>query len=121
MQQRTAQEVFSRLNEIKKELREQRDELKERFFADSRYAENEEYLRKGKDKKKQLADELKAVHPDLVDKIEQLREDLKSEKEIFTDMMVTQMLKGESTELKDQHEQLCFPIFSVKMQPEKLV
>lgn len=116
--QRTAQEVFIKINELKKELREKRTELKEYFLTDSRYAQTEEELSRQKEKKLQLTEELKAAYPDLTGKIDQIKLDLESEKELFSDMILTQVMKGEKVELKDQYEQLCFPIFSVKMKAE---
>lgn len=119
--QRTAQDVFIRIGELKKELREKRTELKEYFKTDSRYAQTEDELKRQQEKKRQLTEELKAAYPDLTGKIDQLKLDLESEKELFSDMVLSQVMKGEKVEIKDQYKQLCFPIFSVRMKAENSV
>lgn len=114
---RTAQEIFLDLGKKRKELKELREQLVGHYRTDSRYAQNEELVRQIKEKQKGIIEELKPGIPDLVEKIDLLKTDIASDKQMFSDMVLTKIMKGESVELKDQYEQPCFPMFSVQMRP----
>lgn len=56
---------------------------------------------------------------DVVTKLEDLKIDLRSDKELLNDIVLLKFTKGETIELEDRKHQAVLPIFSVIMKPEK--
>lgn len=112
---RTPQEVFARVNELKDQLKEKKNELKDCWLQNPDYERVEKEIEMLHEKRLALRQEINAMYPELIETIDVLKLELKSEKELFTDMMVAKTMKGESIELRDQYEQPCLPFFNVKM------
>jgi len=115
---REPQEIFARINELKLELREKKRMLKEIYLQSPDYARAEEELTKHREKRKALQEAINLSEPQLIDSIDKLKVDLTSEKDIFNELMVVKVAKGERVELVDRFMQPCFPLFSVKMVPQ---
>lgn len=116
---RDPQSTFARINELKDQLKEKRAELKDCWLQSPDYQRVEQEIEALREKRLVLRQEINAMYPELVETIDVLKTDLKSEKEIFSDMMVAKAMKGEAIELRDQYEQPCLPFFNVKMVPVK--
>lgn len=109
------QEVYNRLLELKAELREKKKWLKEEYEKDERYKKIEDELKVIRLKRKNITREIDGLNQSIVDEIDNLKTEVKDQKQLFNDVMLTAYTKGEKLELETEHKQPCLPIFEVKM------
>ena len=113
------QELFNDLQSAKKEMKEIRAEFKDLLVQDSEYQELLEKLEDLKEKKKQH--EL-AAQRDMGmrwERFEDLKVDVKSIKEMISDVSLTSLLKGESIEVKDAYNTPYEPVYNVTFKKAK--
>jgi len=115
----TPQELYNRIEETKAKIKEQKTMLIEMYENEKEYVEFTDGILKLKLQRNEITDRIQRENPDIVNKLDDLRRDLKSDKVMFTDMLVTSMMKEETVELQTKYEQMVFPIFQVKLQIAK--
>ncbi len=108
------QEIFDRMQATKKEQRELKKVYRDSLANSASYQRVVEDLKALKEKKKDLEQAIKDDMRSEFDKLERLKVDLESDKELINDLALNQMLKGQAIDIKDQHENQYEPIFSVK-------
>jgi hypothetical protein len=60
-----------------------------------------------------LESQIKADFQSEISKLEAIKQDIDTDKQLLTDMALTKLMKGETVEIKDEYENTYEPIFSV--------
>ena len=107
------QEVFARLQENKKKQKDLRSAYKDALETSLEYQEITEKLTALREKKKQIEQTVKEQFANELTKLDDLKIDLSSDLEVLTDLAMTQLMKGETVEVKDEYENTYQPVFKV--------
>jgi hypothetical protein len=110
----TIQQIFLRLQENKKQLLEVKKELKVHYVETPGFTMADEEKKVINEKLKALKAQVHEQYPDLTTKMEDLKIDIESDKQLLTDIVMTDYVAGKTVEVKDQFQQQCFPLFTVK-------
>lgn len=108
------QEVFDRIEKVKKEQREIKKAYRDALDNSQEHQELTEKMKELRDKKKQIEEEMKQDFSAEFTRLEDLKIDLETDKEMMSDLAFNTLLKGEKIEVKDQYENEYEPIFNVK-------
>lgn len=108
------QEIFAKIQDIKKQMKDIRDSYKDALQNTQTYMDAEEELKKSREKKKAVEKGIKDQFASELMQLEDLKIDLASEMEMLNDIALTKMMKGESVEIEDEYGNSYEPIFSVK-------
>ncbi len=111
---KSVQEVFSHLLEIKRQQKEYMTAYKDALENTDNYREITEQLKTLREKKKQLEAAVKNQLGKSYEKLEELKADLQSEKEMLSDVAITTLMGGETVQVKDEYENIYEPVWSVK-------
>ena len=113
------QEVFTRLQQNKKRLKDLRNSYKEALAGSQSYVELLEQMKVMKAKKSQLETEVRGNFANEFSEMEDIKIDVASDTEMIADMALTKMMKGEEIDIKDEYENEYQPIFAVKFKKSK--
>lgn len=108
------QDVFNNIEKIKKDQREIKKAYKDALNNSYEYSELIERLKNFKEKKKKIEEDIKEDFSSEFTRLEDLKIDLETEKEMLSDIALNRLVKGEKVEVKDRNDQPYEPIFSVK-------
>ncbi len=108
------QTIFDRMQETKKEQSELKKSYRESLANSKSYQDVVEELTKLRDKKKKIEGAIKDDFKSEFSRLEQIKLDLESDKEIMSDLAMNQLVKGESIKIIDQYENQYEPVFNVK-------
>jgi hypothetical protein len=108
------QEVFDRIQKTKKEQKELKTMYRDALNNSGAYQRSLEELKKLKEDKKKFEDGVKKEFSSEFDKLEILKNELMNDSQLLSDMVVSQVAKGQKIEIKDQYEVQYEPIFSVR-------
>jgi hypothetical protein len=108
------QEVFDRIQKTKKEQKELKNMYRDALNNSGSYQRSQEELKKLKEEKKKYEDGIKQEFASEFDKLEVLKNELMNDGQLLSDMVMTQVAKGQKVEIKDEYETQYEPIFSVK-------
>lgn len=108
------QEIFNRIQEIKKKQKDIRSSYKEALASSQEYVELVDKLRTMREKKKQLENTIKSDFSSEFTKLDDLKVDLESDMEMLSDIAMTKVMKGETIEIKDEYENNYEPVFTVR-------
>jgi len=108
------QDVFNRIKEKKKELKDLRAVCKDVIDSSEACKEVNEKLKVLREKRKQIMAVVQEQCSGELTKIEDLKIDIESDEDMLTDMAMTKYIKGESIELQDQYDNNYEPVFTVK-------
>ncbi len=108
------QDIFNRIQQTKKEQRELKTVYRDSLANSQTYQNVVEEIKTLKDKKKKIEDDIKSDFRSEFDRLERIKIDLESDKEMMSDLAFNQLVKGEKIELTDQYENQYEPIFSVR-------
>lgn len=115
---KNAQEVYDRIQNTKKEIKELKKTLTDQYEQVPEYLDIQEELKKQRAKRKLITNKVDAENPTIVTKLEDLKIDLASDKEMLNDIVVSTVMRGETVELQNQYQQAVLPIFTVTLKPE---
>ncbi|PIR03040.1 MAG: hypothetical protein COV60_02375 [Candidatus Magasanikbacteria bacterium CG11_big_fil_rev_8_21_14_0_20_43_7] len=107
------QEIFTRVQENKKKLKDLRDTYKEAVQADQSYVDIDEALKATREKKKTIELAIKEQFAHEFVKMDDLKIDIASDQEMINDIAMTMMMKGETVSVNDKYENEYEPIFKV--------
>lgn len=113
------QEVFNELQEAKKEMKEIRKEYKDLLSHDSTYAELKEKIDEIKEEKKQYEMAAQRDMGSRWERLEDLKIEEKSMKEMISDISLTNLMKGETVEVRDAYDSLYEPSYNVSFKKTK--
>jgi len=108
------QEIFNRLQKIKKEQKDLRSSYKDALALSGEYVEIGEKLKTLRERKKQIENSVRNDMGSDFIKLEDLKIDLESDLEMISDIALTKMMKGETIEVKDEYDNAYEPIFTVR-------
>lgn len=106
------EEVFNRLEDKKKQLRDRKERMKDELKNHTRYMEIEEEIATLKRERKEI--EMSAITQADKEEIEGIKLDIRTDKELLTDLTLNKYVAGESCEIIDDHRRPHQPVFSVK-------
>ncbi|NQU83183.1 MAG: hypothetical protein HQ536_00570 [Parcubacteria group bacterium] len=107
-------EIFNRMQEAKKEQRGIRAMYRDALLGSQEYEKIVQDLEDLKIKKKQIEIGVQRDFNADFKKLEELKLDLETDKELISDIALNQYVKGESIEIVDEYDNKYEPIFSVK-------
>lgn len=108
------QEVYSRIQETKKKIKDIRTAYKDALSSTGSYAEIKEKIQALQMKKKQIEAGVKEGFTGELEKMDEYNLDLKSDTMLLTDAAMSKLMKGETVELIDEYNNKYEPEFSVK-------
>jgi hypothetical protein len=108
------QEIFNRVQENKKKLKDLRDSYKEALKADQSYTESEEALKTTREKKKTIELAIKQQFAHEFVKMDDIKIDIASDQEMLNDISMTMIMKGETVAVSDKYDNEYEPLFTVK-------
>lgn len=108
------QEVFDRISQLKKEQKNAKGAYKDALDNSDNYRKMTEELKTLKEKKKQTETLIQRELGAQFQKIEDLKLEMESNKEMLSDIALTTVMKGETVEVKDEYGNVYEPVWSVK-------
>lgn len=108
------QEVFIRIQENKKKLKDLKTTFKDALDSATGYKDVVDQLKTLREKKKQIENLVRENFSSEFIKMEDIQIDIQSDQEMISDIALTTVMKGETVSVKDEYEQEFEPIFSVK-------
>jgi hypothetical protein len=108
------QEVFIRIQENKKKLKDLKSTYKDALDTAPGYKEVVDQLKVLREKKKHIENAVKENFSSEFTKIDDITIDIQSDQEMMSDIALTTVMKGETVSVKDQYEQEFEPTFAVK-------
>lgn len=113
---RKIQEIFNRIQEIKREHREINASVRDALKASAEYRTITDELDRLKTKKRLVESEIKEQQ---AQKLDLLKLDIKGHTETLSDVALSTLLKGESIRIKDHNEVEYEPVFTVRFTKAK--
>jgi predicted nuclease with TOPRIM domain len=113
------QGVYDTMEERKKMLKDLKDMYKDATENSLPYQNILERLQEIKNQKALLEKSIKDGMGKDYDKMEELKSELQSDKEMMTDIALTKLMQGETVELKDKYDNQYEPVFSVRFKKVK--
>ena len=107
------QEIFQRIEENKRKLKDINEVLKDALAASQAYQEVAEQAKVLNEKKRQIKKDIESGFAQELTKKEDLKIDLASDIELLTDVALSSMMKGESVGISDKYENEYEPVFKV--------
>ncbi len=107
------QEIFNRMQETKKEMKDLRQSYKDALASSHEYVQLVDEMKTMRERKKSIESAVKETCMAEIHKLEDLKIDLESDKELISDIAMSQIMKGESIQITDQYDNEYEPKFSV--------
>lgn len=107
------QEIFNRVQENKKVLKDLRQGYKDALTASHEYVQLVDEMKTMKERKKAIEAAVKESCASELMKAEDVKIDIESDMELMSDIAMAQVMKGESIEILDQYDNEYEPIFKV--------
>lgn len=108
------QDIFDRIQKMKKEKKELRGAYKDTLAASGPYKDIVEETKTLREKKKKMEFSVREDMRKEFERLEALEIDLASEAELLNDAAMTQLMKGETVAVTDQYQNTYEPVFSVR-------
>lgn len=112
------QEVHARLRAKKKEKSEIQKAFKDELLNNPRYQQISEQLKTLKEEKKSIENQAWAAASQDAQKIDLLSFDIKSDRELLSDIALNLYTKGEPVEIVDEHDVKWVPSFTVSFKKD---
>ncbi|MFA4954459.1 MAG: hypothetical protein WC641_04055 [Patescibacteria group bacterium] len=113
------QDIFNRLQAKKKEKKKIHSAVRDALLTSKPYQDLVEELRRVREKKRGLEDQIKAQFASEMSEMEKIESDVKSDNQLVCDMALTKIMRGESIELQDENDTKYLPVLTVKFQKTK--
>lgn len=113
------QEVFARIQESKKKMKDLKEAYKDALSTSEEYKHITDEMKTMRERKKVIENTIKESFSGEFTKIDDLKIDIASDMELLSDIALSKVLKGESVQIKDEHDQEFEPIFAVKFKKIK--
>ncbi len=108
------QEIFSRIQEIKKQQKDIRSAYKESLESSLEYKDINDKIKTLRERKKQIENTTKESFSSEFTKLDDFKIDLESESTMLSDAALTKLMKGETVEVVDEYNNAYQPLFTVK-------
>lgn len=110
---RNIQEIYSEIEENKKQQKEIRREYKDVLSNTNDFSETEEELKKLKEKKKQIEAIAQSRMGGRWDTFEKLKARAKELEEAITDVAMSTLMDGKTVAVKDQYDNSYEPVYKI--------
>jgi len=117
--QERAQDLYLRIQDNKKAMKEERDWLKKEYMKDPKYKELDDQAKKINNEKKIIKYRIDQDNPDVITRIEDLKIDIQSDKAELDDIMTASFAEGKVLEIQNTQKQMIIPIFGVVAMKQK--
>ena len=107
------QDVFNSIKEKQKKQKEINKIYRDALTCSEKYQEIKEKLNILKEKKKIIEQAIKDDFSSEISKLEDIKLDLKTDKEMLSDIALTNLMKGQTVQVTDQDDNEYEPVFSV--------
>jgi len=107
------QEIFNRVQENKKVLKDLRQGYKDALTASHEYVQLVDEMKTMKERKKSIENAVKETCASELQKAEDVKIDIESDMEMMSDVAMTKVMKGESIAILDKYDNEYEPIFKV--------
>ncbi|HSR89544.1 MAG TPA: hypothetical protein VLK22_04110 [Candidatus Udaeobacter sp.] len=108
------QEIFNRMQEIKKKQKDIRSAYKEALEASLEYKEINDKIKTLRERKKQIENVTKESFSGEFTKLDDLKIDLESDSVMLSDIALNKLMKGETVQVVDEYNNSYEPLFTVK-------
>lgn len=115
------QEVFTKIREMKKEQKDLRDMYKDALAQADKYEEIVEEIKTLREKKKEIETRIQMELGRAWEKLEDLKLEVESEKEMLNDIAISTLMKGETVEVKDEFDNVFEPLWKVNFKKTNLI
>ena len=113
------QEIFDRIQKAKARQKEIKAMYQDALASAPEYEEINDKVKTLRERKKQIELVIKEGFGKEITELEDLKVDIDSDNELLSDVTLTQLVKGETVEVKDQYENQYEPVFMVKFRKVK--
>ena len=114
------QETFNRIRDMKKEQKDLKDMYKDALVQADEYEEITEEIKTLREKKKQIETRVQQQLGRAWEKLDDLKREVESEKEMMNDIAITTLMKGETVEVKDEYDNPYEPIWKVNFKKNNM-
>jgi predicted nuclease with TOPRIM domain len=114
------QEVFNKIREMKKEQKDLKDMYKDALVQADKYEEIVEEITVLREKKKEIEVRIQQQLGRSWEKLDELKREVESEKEMMSDIALTTMMKGETVIVKDEYDNAYEPAWKVNFKKTNL-
>ena len=114
------QEVFNKIREMKKEQKDLRDMYKDALVQTDEYKEIVEKIKELREKKKAIETRIQAQLGRSYEKLEDLKLEVDSQKEMLNDIAISTLMKGETVVAKDEFDNVYEPVWKVNFKKTNL-
>lgn len=114
------QEVFNKIRDMKKEQKDLKDMYKDALVQADEYEEIVEKIKELREKKKAIEARIQVQLGRSYEKLEDLKLEVDSHKEMLNDIALTTLMKGETVAVKDEFENEYEPIWKVNFKKTNL-
>lgn len=111
---KSVQEIFDGIQESRREMREIRGAYKDALESASAYKETVEEYNKIREKKLRIERDIKKASSAEFVKLETLKQRIKTDTEILSDIALNHIVKGETVGITDEYSNQYEPVFIVK-------
>ncbi len=108
------QEIFNRMQTIKKQQKDIRSTYKDALDSTPEYKEINDKIKTLRERKKQIENTTKESFSSEFTKLDDFKIDLESESVMLSDVAMTKLMKGETVEVTDEYNNTYEPLFTVK-------
>ena len=115
------QDVFNRVRGTKNERKNIQALYKDALTASQNYKEITEKISGYKLQKKKIEEDVKTELGSQYEKLIALKKDMDLDKELLTDIAISQLMKGETVAIEDEDKNVYEPIFSVKFKKTNVI
>lgn len=109
----TLQSVYNRIQETKKKQKDIRDMYKDALAGVQEYQDIQEKMKTLRARRKQIEISIKEQFANEITKLEDMKIDLESDKELLSDLAIKQMMQGKTVEVIDGSNNQYAPEFKV--------
>ena len=115
------QDVFNKIREMKKEQKDLRDMYKDTLIQADEYEETVEEIKKLREKKKAIETRVQSQLGRSYEKLEDLKLEVDSHKEMLNDVAISTLMKGETVEVKDEFNNAYEPVWKVNFKKTNII
>ncbi|MFH1744605.1 MAG: hypothetical protein ABH881_00330 [bacterium] len=108
------QEIFNRIQETKKEQKQIKAMYRDALVGSNAHKDATEELKALKEKKKKIEEAIRDEFKSEFDKLDTLKLDIENDTLLLNDAALSTIMKGETIDIKDVHDNKYEPIFSVR-------
>lgn len=108
------QEVFLRIQETKKEQKELKAMYRDGLQNSNAYQDVVDEIKKLKERKKQIEDNIKDEFRGEFDKLETLKNDIDNDMMLLSDAALSRLMSGKTVEVQDSYDNKYEPLFTVR-------